>query len=140
MSFNLNALVNKFGANYVLYNYVIQDFTYTCVPNNLLVICQSLVTSLQTMNKSYQLPLFYQIFHSPKCHLWDFHMRFMRTKCQPRTLIHGIPTSFTWGPHIHLSFLLSTIGNTILLGLFPKTFVWVFYGHALCIANLCGLY
>lgn len=87
----------EFGLYYVIlitlfcHLYLIWDFTYTCVSNNLSLIFEYLpLCGLQGFSVGHEkvLPALISFFCLPICHLLAFSTSSLETICQPRMLIH----------------------------------------------------
>ena len=98
------------------------NFTNTHIPNNFPLMCKSLPL-YGLWQSPICSPLSYGLPPLPTCHPWAFCMPFVETTCQPCTLIHENQPPHSCPFESCASPWYSTIGNTPLLDLSPRSFV-----------------
>ena len=115
--FSINRLTTLHSHYYQMWN-----FTHTHIPNNFPLTCEFLPL-YRLWQSSICSPLLYGLLPLPTCHPWASCTPSIEITCQPCTLIyenqplHSCPFEPCASPWY------STIGNTPLLDLSPRSFV-----------------
>ena len=115
------------------YNYLIWDFTHTCMLNNLLLMCDFLslckiwTSPLCVMGFFHHLCIIHELLYI--CHWWESHVNPTPphpTHPHPHAHLWELCTSMPSKPYV--TPLFNTISNTLLLGFFSRSLVICFMG------------
>ena len=114
-----------------------------CIVNTLPLTCEPLISMafetsfLCVRNKSYQLPLTYELFSSPAYQPWASRISYMKHGVIPTLLFTGISYVYIYENFCVMSFFFAlTPQTTLFVGHFFKIIQCVFYRLALCNVHL----